>query len=66
MTRALQAGIDRGELRGDLDLEACCDLLTGVFYYQLIVRGEALSDPEVMQRCHNTISIALRGMSADA
>ncbi|WJL94915.1 TetR/AcrR family transcriptional regulator [Microbacterium sp. ET2] len=62
--RALQRAIHRGELRADLDPAICFDLLAGVFYYQLVVRGDRLTDPAVMQRCAEAFDIAWRGMVA--
>ncbi|MPV35600.1 TetR/AcrR family transcriptional regulator [Georgenia subflava] len=59
----LRAGIDRGELRDDLDLDACIDLMTGVFYYQFVVRGVSFEDPDAMARCADAIRVAWRGMS---
>jgi AcrR family transcriptional regulator len=39
----LQRGIDRGELRRDLDLEIAVDLLLGPIYYRLLISGEPLT-----------------------
>jgi len=39
----LQRGIERGELRGDLDLEIAVDLLLGPIYYRLLISGEPLT-----------------------
>lgn len=66
MLATLRAGVDSGELREDLDLEAGCDLLAGVFYYQLVVRGDSITDLAVQDRCRHAITIALRGMSRTA
>jgi AcrR family transcriptional regulator len=60
--RALAYAIDRGELRADLDPGTCFDLLAGVFYYQLVVRGDRMDDPAVMKRCIDAFDIAWRGM----
>jgi AcrR family transcriptional regulator len=60
----LRAGIARGVLRADIDLEACADLLSGVFYYQLVVRGEPMSDPAVVERCREALDVIWRGMAA--
>ncbi|WP_309069619.1 TetR/AcrR family transcriptional regulator C-terminal ligand-binding domain-containing protein [Microbacterium sp.] len=62
---ALRAGVERGILRGDLDLEACADLLSGVFYYQLVVRGAPLTEPEAIARCRAAIDVIWRGMLPD-
>jgi AcrR family transcriptional regulator len=39
----LQRGIERGELRRDLDLEMAVDLLLGPIYYRLLISGEPLT-----------------------
>jgi len=39
----LARGIDRGELRPDLDLEIAVDLLLGPIYYRLLMSGEPLT-----------------------
>src|SRR3984893_904282 len=39
----LQRGIERGELRRDLDLEIAVDLLLGPIYYRLLISGEPLT-----------------------
>lgn len=64
LERALQAGVERGILRKGLDPATCFDLLAGVVYYQLVVRGESLTDPAVWQRCQDAFDIAWRGMLA--
>jgi AcrR family transcriptional regulator len=63
MVAVLQAGIDRGELRADIDIDACIDLINGVFYYQFVVRGAPLGDAAASARCREAIRIAWRGMS---
>lgn len=60
--RALTEAARRGELRKDLDLEACIDLINGVFYYQVVVRGDRMDHPEVMARCREAFEVAWRGM----
>lgn len=62
LERALAAGIERGILREGLDPATCFDLLAGVVYYQLVVRGEEMSSPVVWQRCTDAFDIAWRGM----
>jgi len=64
MVAVLRAGIERGELRPDLDVDACIDLVNGVFYYQFVVRGVTLDDPEALARCREGIRVAWRGMAA--
>lgn len=62
--KALRDAITRGVLRDDLDVEACFDLLAGVFYYQLVVRGDRLTDEAVLARCRRALDVAWRGMLA--
>lgn len=64
MERALRAGVERGLLRDDLDIDAAIDLINGVFYYQGFVRGLAMSDPVALARCRAAFDVAWRGMSA--
>jgi AcrR family transcriptional regulator len=61
---ALRTGIEQGELRADLDPEACFDLIAGVFYYQLVVRGDRLEDRGTRARCRAALDVAWRGMAA--
>ncbi|SDD06422.1 transcriptional repressor C-terminal [Sanguibacter gelidistatuariae] len=63
MVALLQAGIDRGDLRADIDIDACIDLINGVLYYQVVVRGASLSDADVVARCREGIRVAWRGMA---
>lgn len=62
----LARGRDRGELRADADLEAALDLMAGVYYYQLVARGESLTDPETLARCRAAIDIVWRGIAASS
>jgi len=39
----LQRGIERGELRPDLDIQIAIDLLLGPIYYRLLMSGEPLT-----------------------
>ncbi|NLG55296.1 MAG: TetR/AcrR family transcriptional regulator [Rhodococcus sp.] len=61
---ALRLGVEEGILRADLDVEASCDLIAGVFYYQLVVRGDYLDQEETRERCRTAINIAWAGMAA--
>ncbi|PPF77150.1 hypothetical protein C5B99_04070 [Pseudoclavibacter sp. Z016] len=61
---ALRAGIAEGSLRADLDVEACFDLIAGIFYYQLVVRGCRFDDPAARARCRAGLEVAWRGMEA--
>ncbi len=60
--QALQAGINQGILREDLDVEASFDALAGVAYYQIVVRGDSLSDPAVQKRLERSFQTLWRGM----
>lgn len=60
----LERGRERGEIRADVDLEAALDLLSGVYYYQLVVRGESLSDEATLRRCQAAIAIIWSGIAA--
>ena len=40
----LQRGVERGELRSDLDLELACDLFVGPFLYRLLVSRGNLNE----------------------
>lgn len=64
MVEALQTGIERGELRPDLDIEAAIDAINGVFYYQIVARGSGLDHPVTMARCQEAFDIVWRGMEA--
>ena len=64
MIEALRAGVDRGEFRADLDVEAALDALLGVISYQLVVRGASLSDRETELRCRHALDTIWRGMQA--
>lgn len=59
----LEEGIARGELRADIDVDACIDLMTGVLYYQAVVRGVMFDAPETRARCAEAIRVVWRGMS---
>lgn len=62
LENALRAGVARGELRADLDVEACFDAIAGIAYYQLVVRGDRISDPAVVARLRSAIDVIWRGM----
>ena len=64
MLEALRAGVDRGELRPDLDVQAALDAILGLVYYQFVVRGTDLSDRETEQRCRRALDMIWRGMES--
>ena len=56
--------IDTGELRPDTDIEAVLDILSGIYYYQLVVRGDSPSDPQTLARCRAAVTTVWRGIAA--
>lgn len=40
----LEKGVQRGELKNNLDIGTCIDLIYGPIFYRLLVTGEALDD----------------------
>jgi len=40
----LERGVKRGELRSDLDIELCLDLIYGPIFYRLLITGEPIDD----------------------
>lgn len=66
LENALRRGVYQGILRPDLDPVAGFDLLVGLTYYQVIVRGEFLDNPAARRRCEAGFEIAWRGMTASA
>jgi len=42
--RILERGVQRGELKKDLDLELCIDLIYGPLFYRLLVTGENIEE----------------------
>ncbi|MGN7358967.1 TetR/AcrR family transcriptional regulator [Paenibacillus sp. SAF-054] len=49
----LDKGVQRGELKGHLDIGICIDLIYGPIFYRLLVTGEALDEPYVKQLVTN-------------
>ena len=62
---AFRAGIESGLLRQGLHVEACFDALAGAAYYQIVVRGDRLSDPATRDRLYAAFDVVWRGMLAD-
>ncbi len=63
LENALRRGIARGELRADLDVEACFDVIAGAVYYQLVVRGDRIDDPATISRLRAAVDVVWRGIS---
>ena len=61
---AFRAGIERGILRADLDVEACFDAIAGAAYYQIVVRGDGMDAPGAGERLHAAFEVVWRGMQA--
>lgn len=55
-TEVIQRGIDRGELRADVDMAVLLDQLYGPVYYRLIARHEPLSDDFARELVRNTLN----------
>ncbi len=43
----LEKGVQRGELKNNLDIGICIDLIYGPIFYRLLVTGESLDEPYV-------------------
>ncbi|GMX62331.1 TetR/AcrR family transcriptional regulator [Paenibacillus elgii] len=52
-SQLLEKGIRRGELKKNLDIGLCIDLLYGPIFYRLLVTGEKLDDAYVQQLVMN-------------
>jgi hypothetical protein len=50
MAEVLRRGVERGELRDDLDVELAIDILTGPWVYRLLISGGELPsiDPQML------------------
>ncbi|MEX1184417.1 MAG: TetR-like C-terminal domain-containing protein [Gemmatimonadota bacterium] len=58
----LERGIDRCELRRDIDLDLALDFLGGPLFYRLLVTGGPLDD----RLAEGTVDIMLRGIACPA
>jgi AcrR family transcriptional regulator len=58
----LRRGVERGDLRVDLDLELALDVLAGPLFYRLLVTGGALDE----QLAEGIADLILRGFAPDA
>ncbi|MEC0497167.1 TetR/AcrR family transcriptional regulator [Bacillus glycinifermentans] len=56
----LEKGIERGELKENLDIEVSIDLIYGPIFYRLLVTGDEVDDSYV----HDLVMNALRGIQA--
>lgn len=63
---ALRRGVAQGIVRSDLDTDAVLDLISGVHYYQLVVRGDSIAHPETQRRVHEAIRVVWRGVLAES
>ena len=63
MAAVLRRGVERGELRADLDVELAVDVLTGPWVYRLLISGP---DPEAIYRADPTalLDLVLGGLAA--
>lgn len=57
----IERGIERGELKENLDIELCIDLIYGPVFYRLLVTGYPLDDSYVRQLVMN----AFKGIGMD-
>ncbi len=55
----LERGIARGEIRGDLDVELCIDLIFAPLFYRLLITGEVINSDFITE----LISYNLRSMT---
>ncbi|QEE60565.1 TetR/AcrR family transcriptional regulator [Salinibacterium sp. dk2585] len=65
MAAVLTRAIESGELRADTDTEAVLDILSGTYYYQLVVRGESPSEPSTLARCRAAVDVVWRGIATE-
>lgn len=61
LAAVLQRGVDRGELRPDLDVELALDFLGGPLFYRVLVTGGPLD--EAFAR--SAVNVMLRGVARD-
>jgi AcrR family transcriptional regulator len=61
LSEVLRRGIERGDLRADLDLELALDVLGGPLFYRLLVTGGPLDE----QLAEGVADLILRGFSPD-
>jgi AcrR family transcriptional regulator len=61
LAEVLQRGVERGDLRPDLDLELALDVLGGPLFYRLLVTGGPIDE----QLAEGVADLILRGFSPD-
>jgi hypothetical protein len=59
LSEVLQRGIERGDLRSDLDLELALDVLGGPLFYRLLITG----GPIDQQLAEGVADLILRGFA---
>ncbi len=61
LSEVLRRGVERGDLRPDLDLELALDVLGGPLFYRLLVTGGPLDE----QLAEGVADLILRGFASD-
>jgi AcrR family transcriptional regulator len=61
LSEVLRRGVERGDLRPDLDLELALDVLAGPLFYRLLVTGGPLDE----QLAEGVADLILRGFAPD-
>jgi hypothetical protein len=61
LTEVLRRGVERGDLRGDLDLALALDVLGGPLFYRLLVTGGPLDE----QLAVGVAELIMRGFAPD-
>jgi AcrR family transcriptional regulator len=61
LTEVLRRGVERGDLRSDIDLELALDLLGGPLFYRLLITGGPLDE----QLAEGVTELILRGFAPD-
>jgi len=61
LTEVLRRGVDRGDLRPDIDLELALDVLGGPLFYRLLITGGPIDEP----LAEGVTQLILRGFAPD-
>src|SRR5918992_25825 len=61
LSEVLRRGVERGDLRPDLDLELALDVLGGPLFYRLLVTGGRIDE----QLAEGVADLILRGFAPD-